>query len=130
MNDSIVYIITNKLLLLLTHLFIYLRLIKLHDNLINLSLLPPRYFLIDFLLLTPPVYPCRDPHTPNEQTEHKTHHEYEHDEHLKRGHVPDAVHLCRRERPVYALESVLVATQVPIATILRALFVGGASMLF
>lgn len=95
MNDSIVYIITNKLLLLLTHLFIYLRLIKLHDNLINLSLLPPRHFLIDFLLLTPPVYPCGDPHTPDEQAEHKTHHEYEHDEHLKRGHVPDAVHLCR-----------------------------------
>lgn len=130
MNDSIVYFITNKLLLLLTHLFIYLRLSKLHDNLINLSLLPPGHFLIDFLLLTAAVYPCRNPHTANEEPKHEAHHEYERDEHLKRSHVADAVHLRRRERPVYALERVLVATQVLAPASLRALFVGGARMLF
>jgi hypothetical protein len=130
MNDSIVYIITNKLLLLLTHLFIFLRFSKLHNNLINLSLLPPCNLLIDFLLLAPAVDPSRDPDTADEEPEHETHNEDEHDEHLKRGHVPDAVHLSRRERTVYALERVLVAAQIPAATSLRAFFISGASTLF
>ena len=95
-NCSIINFIANKsLLLLFLHfsLFILFCLIKLIKNLAKLSFFPSSNRLIDLLLLTPSVSPCNRPYTGDKQANDQAHDPEEHHEHLKRGHVPNAVDL-------------------------------------